>query len=122
MLSFFTLLADDLEDIIGKITPYGIESGIDEQGNLTGITSFLNAVLRIIFIAAGIFALINIILAGFGFIAASGDPKKVAAAWAKIWQSLLGLFILVVSFLIAAVIGMLLFKDPGAILNPKLIK
>ncbi len=48
------------------------------------------------------------------------DPKAVEKAWTRIWQTLLGLFIIVSSFLIAAVIGVVLFKDPSAILNPKL--
>jgi len=113
-----------MEDVIGKIEPsipLLLTQAVDPTtGQLTGITGFLNTILRIIFVVAGVWALINIILAGVGYIGAGGDPKKVSAAWAKIWQSFVGLLIIVSSFLIAAIIGMLLFRDPAAILQPKI--
>lgn len=81
---------------------------------------FLNSLLKLVFIAAGLWGFLNLILAGYQFMTAGGDPKKVGEAWARIWQSLLGLLIIVSSFLIAAIMGILLFKDPAAILQPKL--
>ena len=110
-------------DSIGKIVPPVKTPGITIKGGygeLTGFVMLFNSVLRIIFIIAGVWAFFNIVIAGFNFISAGGDPKKVAAAWQKIWQSFLGLVIIVCSFLLAAIIGILLFKDPSAILNPKL--
>ena len=110
-------------DPIGKINPItGLPAGIGAGGQLTGFILLFNSILRIIFIIAGIWALFNIIIAGISFISAGGDAKKVAQAWSRIWQSLLGLVIIVSSFLLAAIIGILLFKDPAAILNPKLMK
>lgn len=106
---------------IGRITaPSNIPQAIDATGKLVGIISFLNIILKLIFIVAGLFAFFNIVIAGFDFINAGGDPKKVASAWERIWQSVLGLLIIVSSFLLAAIIGLILFKDPSAILNPKL--
>ena len=110
-------------DPIGKIiAPSSIPPiGIDPvTGRLVGIIVFLNLILKLIFIAAGLWGVLNLIIAGFGFMTAGGDPKAVEKAWTRIWQTLLGLFIIVSSFLIAAVIGVVLFKDPSAILNPKL--
>jgi hypothetical protein len=83
-----------------------------------GIIVFLTNILRLVFVAAGIFAFVNLILAGFQFIGAGGDPKAISAAWAKIWQSLLGLILVVGSFALAALFGYLLFNNPGFILNP----
>ena len=40
-------------------------------------------------------------MAGYGFITANGDSKKMEAAWAKIWQSLLGLLVIASSFVLA---------------------
>ena len=111
------------DDPIGQISPFVDTPGLEisgETAKLTGIIALLNIVLRLIFIFAGIWALLNIIIAGISFISAGGDAKKVASAWARIWQSLLGLVIIVSSFLLAAVIGILLFGDPTAILAPKL--
>lgn len=112
----------DPNDPIGCFTPPSfIIPGIDPASGLPiGVISFFNSVLRLIFAGAGILVFLNLIFAGFGFINAGGDPKNITKAWDKIWQSLLGLIIIVCSFLIAAIIGLLIFKDPTAILNPKI--
>lgn len=110
-----------MDDVIGRITPPPyIQPGIDPSGKLTGIMVFLNSILRIVFVVAGVWAFINIIIAGYQFMTAGGNPKAIQHAWERIWQTFLGLVIIVASFLIAAVIGLLLFKDPTAILQPKL--
>lgn len=109
-----------LTNPIGQITPIISTPGIGQGGELTGLTTLINSLLQIAMVIAGIWFLINIILAGFGFMSASGDPKKVAQAWEKIWQSILGLVIIVTSFLLAAIVGILLFGDPMAILRPKI--
>lgn len=122
-MSIFTVFAVTTDDVIGKVTPPPFIKlpGIDPTtGQLTGPISLLNSLLKLVFIVAGLWAFLNLILAGFGFISAGGDPKNVTKAWDKIWQTLVGLLIIVASFLLAAIFGMLLFKDPTAILQPKL--
>ncbi len=86
----------------------------------SGMITLFNNILRLLIVGAGIYALLNFILAGYSFMNASGDPKKVELAWAKIWQSIIGLVIIVVSFALAALIGKLLFGSPTAILQPKI--
>lgn len=86
----------------------------------TGLVKLLNNILRLVFIAAGLFAMIQVILAGFDFISAGGNPESVSKAWSKIWQALVGLMIIVISFLAAMLFGQILFDDPRAILEPKL--
>jgi hypothetical protein len=103
-------------NIIGtKITPptggYGGAEG--------GITLLLTNVLRLAFAAAGVFALINFIIAGYQYMNAGGDAKALNAAWSRIWQSVLGLFIIVISFALASLIGYLMFGSADFILNPK---
>lgn len=89
-------------------------------GNPSGLILFLTNILRLIFVAAGLFAFVNLILAGFQFMSAGGDAKAVGQAWAKIWQSLLGLVLVVGSFALAALVGYLLFGPGGSILSPKI--
>ena len=116
-----SLLAQNCLPGIGCVTrPSNIPEAINSAGELVGIMVFLNTILKLIFIAAGLYAFFNIIIAGFDFINAAGDPKKVATAWERIYQSVLGLLIIVSSFLLAAILGWILFKNAGAILNPKL--
>jgi hypothetical protein len=85
-----------------------------------GLINLLNNILRLMVAVAGIWAFLNLILAGYQFMSAGGDAKKVEEAWGKIWQSLVGLLIIVGSFVLAAIFGYLLFGDAAAILNPKI--
>ena len=108
-------------DPIGKISPpANITPFITATGELTGLIALINTLLRITFIVAGLWAFMNIVLAGFGFLSAGGDDKKIAKSWAQMWQALIGLLIIVSSFVIAAIIGIVLFNDPSAILVPKI--
>jgi len=104
------------QSIIGtKITPpMGGYNGTEG-----GIVLLLTNVLRLVFAAAGIFAFINFIIAGFQYMTAGGDSKAMASAWSRIWQSLLGLVIIVMSFALASLISYLMFGDATFILNPK---
>ena len=83
-----------------------------------GLIIILNNALRLMFIGAGIFAFLKVIMAGLGFMNAGGDPKKIEAAWATIWQSLIGLTVIIASFAIAALAGVIFFGRFDAILNP----
>lgn len=85
-----------------------------------GLIVLLSNILRLVFVGAGIYAFVRVVTAGIGFISAGGDAKKITAAWDSIWQSLLGLVIIVSSFAIAAIAGQLLFGAWDAILNPKI--
>lgn len=120
MIVFFSLLAGCLEGIGCISPPAFISPGIDSSGKLTGIVGFSNSILKLFIVAAGIYALINLIVAGFGFINSGGDPKNINRAWTKIWHTFVGLLIIVTSFLIAAILGILIFNDWKAILQPTL--
>ncbi len=120
-LYFLSYFLAGATDPIGKISPpANITPFITATGELTGLIALINTLLRITFIVAGLWAFMNIVLAGFGFLSAGGDDKKIAKSWAQMWQSLIGLLIIVSSFVIAAIIGIVLFNDPSAILVPKI--
>jgi hypothetical protein len=85
-----------------------------------GMLLFLSNVVKFISVAAGLFAFINIILAGFAYVSAGSDTKKTTEAWAKIYMSLIGLIIIVASFAIAGIAGKILFGEWNAILQPQI--
>lgn len=85
-----------------------------------GLIVLFNNILRLVFLIGGIYVFVNMIMAGYQYMNAGGDPKQIEAAWSKIWQSIMGLTIMVVSFILAAIIGFLLFGDPAFIFKPKL--
>lgn len=87
------------------------------NGTVSGIPILINLLLRTLVVIAGIYMVLNIILAGYGFLSAEGDPKKISDSSAKIWQSVIGLVVVAGSFGLAAIIGQILFNDPNAILQ-----
>jgi len=111
------------QNFFGKITPPEVFSP-EKYGDFStpgkGIVFFANNILKLLIVGAGIYAFLNIIIAGYEFLGAGGDVKKVEAAWKRIWQSLLGLAFVAGSFVLAAIFGWLIFKDPTAILSPKI--
>jgi hypothetical protein len=87
-------------------------------GNNNSMLTLLNNILRLLIVVGGVYALLNFVLAGFQFISAGGDPKKIEAAWGKIWQSIVGLLIIVASFALAGLLSKIMFGDYKTILNP----
>ncbi|MBN1263424.1 MAG: hypothetical protein JW991_03625 [Candidatus Pacebacteria bacterium] len=85
-----------------------------------GLIILANNLLRTIIVFSGIWALFNVITAGYGFLNADGNMDKVVQAWNKIWQSLLGVAVVAGSLALAAILGWLIFNDPTAIINPKI--
>lgn len=109
-----------MSDIFGTIEPPEAIKKFSPTGDSSGLIMLFNNILRLLIVIGGIYALLNFILAGFQFISAGGDPKKIEAAWGKIWQSIVGLLIIVASFALAALLSKILFGNAGAILNPKI--
>lgn len=108
----------DTGGIIGTITnPINTAYGDATSG---GLILFFSNILRLLFVGAGIYALINFIMGGFGFMSAGGDSKKIGEAWSKIWQTLMGLVFIVGSFALAALFGQLIFGNANFILSPKI--
>ena len=68
-----------MEDFIGKITPPAVIKNFytDDPGSPKGLIILFNNILRLLIVVAGIYALLNFILAGYAFMSANGDPKKV---------------------------------------------
>lgn len=111
-------LSEAKDSLFGEIAPpKGIieRYGTVETGAIGG---FINVILKTMVVGAGIFAVFNLVGAGYAFMSAGDDPKKVAGAWQKIWQTLLGLAFAAGAFMLAAIFGKIIFGDWGALLTP----
>ncbi|RLC35730.1 hypothetical protein DRH14_00080 [Candidatus Shapirobacteria bacterium] len=108
-----------LAGIFGSIkAPQGIDKYIGTAGNKgNALFLFMNNIFKLIGVVAGIFTIFQFLMAGFAYISASGEPKKIELAWAKIWQAIIGLVIVASAFVIAGVIGRLTQID---VLNPEI--
>ncbi len=92
---------------------YGTEPG-------AAIGNLIQTVIWVLIIGAAIYALLNLVLAGYAFISAGDDAKKVSGAWSKISQTIIGLAFAAGAFVLAAIFGQLIFGDPTFILSPKI--
>jgi len=95
-----------------------IENPMPSYGSYLSATVFLSNIIRLITIGAGLYAFINFVIAGIGFISSAGNPEAIQHAWARIWQSLIGISVVVLAFAFAGLLGMLLFGSATAILQP----
>ncbi len=101
-------------DILGtdKITPpFGAGSWE------TGLTGFINRGFRLAFVAFGLYALLNFVLAAYNYINSQGETKNIEKAQKMITQSIIGLFLMSMTFVIAGVIGTVFFGDWDALLD-----
>lgn len=98
--------------IPGKLTSiYGAEAG-------PAFGKLIQFGLRALVVGAGIYALFNLVLAGYSFMSAGDDAKKVSGAWAQIYQTLIGLAFAAGAFVLAAIFGQLIFGEATFLLKP----
>ncbi|MEK7471019.1 MAG: hypothetical protein AAB622_03420 [Patescibacteria group bacterium] len=96
--------------------PAGLSNYSGDAGSAIG--QLINTLLRTLIVGAAVYALFNLVFAGYAFLSAGDDSKKVAGAWAKIWQTMLGLAVAAGSFVLAAIFGQLIFGRWDFILSP----
>lgn len=106
----------------GTIQPPPSITGLSTGGPNSGIPNLVSIALKTLIVGAAVYALFNFVLAGYAYISAAGDPKSIQLATAKIWQSIIGLVVAAGAFLIAGVVGQLVFGDPNVILQIQLFK
>lgn len=111
----------------GSITnPFGTNGlsvpGLGDASKTSGegLVIILNNLLKFTIVVAGLFTFWNIIAAGYGFMSAGDDSKAVGKAWQKFTMSILGLTFVAGSFVLAAIFGWLIFRDPTALISPKI--
>ena len=88
------------QNLIGPVTNPTKYGGTGGQGLFT----FLGNILKLAGTIAGIYMVVQLIIAGFTYISANGDEKKTLLAWNQIWQSILGMIIIASAFVIASVV------------------
>lgn len=106
-----------ISDIFGKILP---PPGTPKGEPINALIVILNVGLNLTMIVAGLVTLINFIRAGYTYLMAGGEAKKIEEAQDRIKWSAVGLLITVAAPLAAALIGYIVFRDPTAILKPRI--
>ncbi len=117
MITAFSLYAIQF---FGRVAPPPGVGAYNHGGEGFGLILFVSNIIRLITIVAGAFSLFNLVLAGFTYITAANNVKAVETAWQSILMSLIGLSVIVGSFVITAIVSYLLFGDATFILSPRL--
>lgn len=114
-----------MNNLLAQTNPFGqvaAPAALSRYGSQPGpaIGKLIQLGLRTLVIGAAVYAMFNLVLAGYSFMSAGDDSKKIAGAWAQIWQTMLGLAISAGSFTLAAIIGKLIFNDWSFLLKPSI--
>ena len=96
-----------------KYTKYGILTDVN-----LGLTKFISNLLIFITTIAGLFTLVNFIIAGYLYMSSNGEPQKLTAAGNKMLQSLIGLGVISGAFIIAGIIGYVFFQNAAFLFHP----
>lgn len=89
-------------------------------GQGQGLVILTNNIIKFVIVIAGLYTFWNLVMAGYGFMSAGEDAKAIGKAWAKIWQSLIGLLVVAGSFVLAGIFGWLIFGDSNALIQLQL--
>lgn len=103
----------------GQISPPVEVTGFASTGG-EAVAKLIQMAIWLLIIGAAIYSLFNFVLAGYSFLSAGDDSKAVAGAWAKIYQTGIGLAVAAGAFVLAAIFGQLIFGSPTFILSPVL--
>jgi len=68
-----------------------------------GLFLLISNLFKLISVVAGLYFVFQMIMAGYLYLSAEGDAKKVLAAQTKVWQSAVGLVIIAAAFILAAI-------------------
>ncbi len=108
-----------MDNPIGKIkNPLNTLNPSNPYKDVSSLGLFLSNLLKVFTIGAGIFVMVNFVLAGFNYILAGGDEKKIETANSMITNSIIGLAIMAGSYVLAGIVSYLIFGNPTIILKP----
>ncbi|MBP7774944.1 hypothetical protein KA078_04090 [Candidatus Woesebacteria bacterium] len=115
------VLAQTAESITGQlIAPPGVEQYIQKSSDDIALIFFLSNMIRVFTIVAGLYVVFNVILAAFFFLNSSGDASAYEKARIQITQSIIGLLIIVMSYTLTGIVGLIFFGDASIFLDPKI--
>jgi len=110
------------QSVFGPIdAPAGVAELNAEAGeDGIGILIFISNLIKVVSIVAGIWVMFNFVSAGFTYITAAGDSGAYSKIGASLSFSVTGLLLIVASYTIAGIIGLIVFGDASYIISPEI--
>ena len=110
--------ANELGTVKNPLTELGSPYGDIEGRTGAGLNVFLSNAMKLLIVVGGLFATINILLAGYSYITSNGDQQKVEIAGKRITYAALGLGVMVLSLIITGALSWIMFGDVKVLLQP----
>lgn len=112
------VFAQTPEEIVGSIdVPKGVDLINEEAGGI-GAVLFISNMITFVIILSGLWTLLNIIFAAFAYLTGGGKPDSHVKAKDRLLMSVVGLLLIIVSYTIAALIGLVFYDNATYILTP----
>lgn len=111
---------NDVRSAFGQIEAPEAVARYDTAAGGIGLLLFFSNVFQLATVIAGLWVLLNFVLAGFHYITGQGDSGAHKKVREQITNSIIGLIIIVVSYTIVALLGLLFFGNAAYFLNPEL--
>ncbi len=97
----------------------GIDGGAWDYSGI-GILIFLNRLITLVNVIAGIIVMFNVVTSGWIFLTSWGKPDAFTQVRDKLTLTFIGVAVIAFSYTIAGVLGLIFFQDATAIINPTL--
>jgi uncharacterized membrane protein len=118
LFSIPKVFAQTPEELVGSIdVPEGVDK-LNTQAGGIGIVLFVSNVITFIMIIGGIWTIFNIAYAAFTYITGGGKAESHQKARDSFSMSVIGLLLMIFSYSIAALIGLVFYGDPSFIISP----
>lgn len=107
--------------IIGGVEPPPAVGVVNSaSGSDIGIVFFISRLIRFANIVAGILVMINFVIAGFTYVANAGSTSVNEKVKDQMTWSVLGILLIVGSYALAGIFGLVFYGDPTFIISPTL--
>lgn len=103
--------------VFGTVQPPAGTQLYNEAAGGIGLLLFISNMIRLATVVAGIYVLINFVLAGYDYITA-GDSKAGQKVRERMTSSVLGLVVIVASYVIIGLAGLIFFGRASYFINP----
>ena len=108
------------EELVGEINvPKGVELINQDSGADIGIILFISNLIKIFTLIGGIWIVINLVHAAYLYITSESTDVNIKVR-DKITMSVVGFILMIAAYSVAALIGLILFGEPGYILSPNI--
>lgn len=115
-------LVTDPKAIVGSVDkPPGVNiMSNNPSGGDIGILVLASNLIQLLVIVSSLWVILNVVSAGYAYLSSGGKTDVHTKVKDKLTMSVIGLLLIICSYTVAGLIGLIFFGDASYILNPKI--